>query len=64
MVLSLDSLSLDVNSEVLLAPHCLVCTLCWHVPLIGSAGTLCGTCRWHALWHMPLARSVAPLHMQ
>lgn len=49
MVLSLDSLPLDVKSEVLLAPHCPVCTLCWHVPLIGSAGTLCGTRHWHAL---------------
>lgn len=30
MVLSLDSLPLDVNSEDLLAPHSLVCTLCWY----------------------------------
>lgn len=29
MVLSLDSLPLDVNSG-LLAPHSLVCTLCWY----------------------------------
>lgn len=55
MVLSLDSLPLDVNSEGLLAPHSLVCTLCWYALWRSPLA---------ALWHALLACSVAPLHMQ